>query len=65
MRDPFYEHTFYEHKGAAGSIFAEITDVNRYTMTGKELLHIMEWSTPQFEEVCLSCEIASYANPEI
>ncbi|MBV8812048.1 MAG: pyrroloquinoline quinone precursor peptide PqqA [Acidobacteriaceae bacterium] len=25
----------------------------------------MEWSTPQFEEVCLSCEIASYANPEI
>ncbi|MBV8070094.1 MAG: pyrroloquinoline quinone precursor peptide PqqA [Acidobacteriaceae bacterium] len=25
----------------------------------------MEWSTPAFEEVCLSCEIASYANPEI
>ena len=31
----------------------------------KELLNIMEWSTPQFEEVCLGCEIASYANPEI
>ncbi|MBV8833836.1 MAG: pyrroloquinoline quinone precursor peptide PqqA [Acidobacteriaceae bacterium] len=25
----------------------------------------MQWSTPSFEEVCLSCEIASYANPEI
>ncbi|MBV9304358.1 MAG: pyrroloquinoline quinone precursor peptide PqqA [Acidobacteriaceae bacterium] len=25
----------------------------------------MEWSTPQFDEVCLSCEIASYSNPEI
>ena len=34
-------------------------------MVAKELQNIMEWSTPQFEEVCLSCEIASYANPEI
>jgi len=25
----------------------------------------MEWSTPQFEEVCLSCEVTSYATTEI
>ncbi|MBZ5591444.1 MAG: pyrroloquinoline quinone precursor peptide PqqA [Acidobacteriia bacterium] len=24
----------------------------------------MEWTTPDFEEVCLSCEINTYANPE-
>lgn len=32
---------------------------------GQENKHPMEWSTPNFEEVSLSCEIASYANPEI
>ncbi|HCC57274.1 MAG TPA: pyrroloquinoline quinone precursor peptide PqqA [Solibacterales bacterium] len=25
----------------------------------------MEWTAPQFEEVCLSCEIGRYANAEI
>jgi len=24
----------------------------------------MEWTTPDFEEVCLSCEISTYANAE-
>jgi coenzyme PQQ precursor peptide PqqA len=24
----------------------------------------MEWTTPDFQEVCLSCEINTYANPE-
>jgi len=24
----------------------------------------MEWKTPDFEEVCLNCEINTYANPE-
>lgn len=31
----------------------------------KETYNYMEWSTPQFQEVCLSCEISSYASPEI
>jgi coenzyme PQQ precursor peptide PqqA len=26
---------------------------------------IMEWTTPQFEEVSLNCEINSYANAEL
>ena len=25
----------------------------------------MEWTSPQFEEVCLNCEINSYANAEL
>jgi coenzyme PQQ precursor peptide PqqA len=25
----------------------------------------MEWTTPQFEEVSLNCEINSYANAEL
>jgi len=25
----------------------------------------MEWTTPKFEEVCLNCEINSYANAEL
>jgi coenzyme PQQ precursor peptide PqqA len=25
----------------------------------------MEWTTPKFEEVCLSCEINSYAKAEL
>jgi len=25
----------------------------------------MEWTTPEFEEVCLNCEINSYANAEL
>jgi hypothetical protein len=25
----------------------------------------MEWTTPQHEEICLSCEISSYANAEL
>jgi len=24
----------------------------------------MEWTTPDFQEVCLSAEISTYANPE-
>jgi coenzyme PQQ precursor peptide PqqA len=26
---------------------------------------IMEWTTPQFEEISLNCEINSYANAEL
>jgi coenzyme PQQ precursor peptide PqqA len=26
---------------------------------------IMEWTTPQFEEVSLNCEISSYASAEL
>ena len=33
--------------------------------TSKRLYSTMEWTAPQFEEVCLSCEIARYANAEI
>ena len=25
----------------------------------------MEWTTPQHEEICLSCEVSSYANAEL
>jgi coenzyme PQQ precursor peptide PqqA len=25
----------------------------------------MEWTSPQFEEVCLNCEINSYASAEL
>jgi len=25
----------------------------------------MEWTTPKFEEICLNCEINSYANAEL
>jgi hypothetical protein len=25
----------------------------------------MEWTTPQHEEICLNCEISSYANAEL
>jgi coenzyme PQQ precursor peptide PqqA len=25
----------------------------------------MEWTSPQFEEICLNCEINSYANAEL
>jgi coenzyme PQQ precursor peptide PqqA len=24
----------------------------------------MEWTTPDFQEICTSCEINTYANPE-
>jgi len=25
----------------------------------------MEWTSPQFEEICLNCEINSYASAEL
>ena len=25
----------------------------------------MEWTTPEHEDICLSCEISSYANAEL
>ena len=25
----------------------------------------MEWTTPQHEEICLNCEVSSYANAEL
>jgi len=25
----------------------------------------MEWTTPKHEEICLNCEISSYANAEL
>jgi hypothetical protein len=25
----------------------------------------MEWTTPQHEDICLNCEISSYANAEL
>jgi len=25
----------------------------------------MEWTSPQFEEICLNCEINCYANAEL
>jgi hypothetical protein len=25
----------------------------------------MEWTTPRHEEICLSCEVSSYANAEL
>jgi len=25
----------------------------------------MEWTKPEFEEICLNCEINSYANAEL
>jgi hypothetical protein len=27
--------------------------------------HLMEWTTPQHEEIDLNCEISSYANAEL
>jgi hypothetical protein len=26
---------------------------------------LMEWTTPQHEEICLNCEVSSYANAEL
>jgi len=26
---------------------------------------IMQWTTPQFEEICLNCEINSYASAKL
>lgn len=27
--------------------------------------HDMEWTTPEHEEICLNCEVSSYANAEL
>jgi coenzyme PQQ precursor peptide PqqA len=37
----------------------------KLTYNGRKGEMIMEWTTPAFEEVCLSCEVACYSNPEI
>jgi hypothetical protein len=42
---------------------AKVTQWLRVLFNKGELT--MEWTTPQHEEICLSCEISSYANAEL
>jgi hypothetical protein len=42
-----------------------ITTLNHKLVIEKLKESTMEWTSPQFEEICLNCEINCYANAEL
>lgn len=48
---------------ASARVFKYSLTLNRPTWP--ELGEIMEWTAPAFEEVCLNCEINSYASAQL